>query len=70
MEKHEVDAALAKPTTSVEVAGRVLGISRAAAYRAAGSGDLPAFRIGRKIVVPTAKLRQLIGLEVPPKEAA
>lgn len=68
MEKHEIDAALARPTTSVEVAGRVLGISRSMAYRASRSGDIPTLRFGRKIVVPTAKLREMIGLG--PKEAA
>ena len=49
-------------TMSVEAAGQLLGISRSAAYRAANAGTLPALRVGRRLLVPTAKLHQLLGL--------
>ena len=50
------------PTLSVEQAGAMLGIPRATAYRAAASGQLPTFRIGRRLLVPTARLLDLLGL--------
>lgn len=57
-------------TMSVEAAGQLLGISRSAAYRAANAGTLPALRVGRRLLVPTAKLHQLLGLPTHPAEAA
>lgn len=52
-----------RPTITVEEAGEALGISRSSAYAAAKSGAIPTLRIGRRWVVPTAALRQLLGLE-------
>ena len=43
---------------SVEAAGKVIGLGRKAAYRAAKRGDLPTLRIGRKILVPVASLER------------
>ncbi|TVP66081.1 MAG: DNA-binding protein [Nitriliruptor sp.] len=54
--------ATASLTLSVEEAGRLLGISRGAAYRAAGRGQIPTIRVGRRLLVPTARLHQLLGL--------
>jgi predicted DNA-binding transcriptional regulator AlpA len=39
----------------------ILGISRASAYRYAAAGDLPIRRLGGRVYVVTAKLRELIG---------
>jgi excisionase family DNA binding protein len=39
-------------TLSVEEAGKLLGISRALAYRMARTGRLPTVRFGNRIVVP------------------
>ena len=50
------------PTLSVQQAGEMLGIPRATAYRAAAAGQLPTFRIGRRLLVPTARLLDLLGL--------
>jgi excisionase family DNA binding protein len=50
------------PTISVERAGEVLGISRRSAYRAATTGELPTIRLGRRLLVPTARLLELLGL--------
>lgn len=52
-----------EPTMSVEVAGKILGLSRNSAYEAARRGDIPVLRIGRRVLVPTAKLLELLGLE-------
>lgn len=50
------------PTISVEEASEILGVSRRSAYRAAANGDLPTLRLGRRLLVPTAKLLALLGL--------
>jgi hypothetical protein len=53
------------PWVTVPEGGRMLaGLSRSASYSAAARGDLPALRIGSRLVVPTAKLRALLGLDV------
>jgi excisionase family DNA binding protein len=49
-------------TVSVEETGRLLGISRGAAYRAAACGQIPTIRVGRRLLVPIARLRQLLGV--------
>lgn len=46
-------------TVSVERAGALLGISRAAAYKAVTAGHIPCLRFGRKIVVPLAALERM-----------
>ena len=61
-------AALNEPTVDLLVAGRLLGISRSATYRARRTGDIPAVRIGRQFRVPSAKLREMLGL--PPNTPA
>ncbi|MCJ2116555.1 helix-turn-helix domain-containing protein [Methylobacterium sp. J-001] len=53
---------LTEPTVDVELAGRVLGISRKTAYRARETGEIPSIKIGRQYRVPTAKLREMLGL--------
>ena len=47
-------------TVSVEIAGAVLGLSRASAYGLAKSGDLPTIRMGRRLLVPKAALEKLL----------
>jgi hypothetical protein len=46
-------------------AAELLGISRAAAYRFASTGDLPTKRLGRRIYVVAARLREFIETESP-----
>lgn len=47
-------------TVSVEEAAMMLGISRAKAYDCARSGEIPALRFGRRIVVPLAALNRML----------
>lgn len=54
------------PTITISEAARILGISRSAAYRAAAKGEIPTIRIGGRLLVPTAKLRELLGLTHEP----
>ncbi|MGH8887336.1 MAG: helix-turn-helix domain-containing protein [Egibacteraceae bacterium] len=51
------------PTITVPQAGRICGIGRNAAYEAARTGQLPVIRIGRRLLVPTARLLRLLGLD-------
>jgi len=52
------------PTITVERAARLLGLSRSAAYRAAATGQLPTLSFGRRLVVPTFRLIQMLGIPV------
>ena len=49
------------PTISVDEAAVLLGVSRSAAYRAAKAGQLRTFRMGRRLLVPTAPLLRMLG---------
>lgn len=52
-----------QPWVTVPEGGQMLaGLSRAASYAAAARGDLPTIRVGRRLVVPTARLRDLLGM--------
>ncbi len=57
------------PTLTVPTAGEVLGIGRDAAYRAAADGTIPTLKLGRRVVVPTAKLAALLGIPLNNSEA-
>ncbi len=53
-----------QPTLTIwPEAGRALGISRSAAYSGAASGEIPTIRIGRRVLVPTAALRNLLQMD-------
>jgi hypothetical protein len=52
-----------EPILDVPRAGAFVGLGRSAAYDAARRGDLPTLKIGRRVVVPTAKLRALLGID-------
>ncbi len=45
-------------TYTVEQVGRLLGIGRCLAYRAATRGELPTVRIGRRLLVPKTALNR------------
>ena len=49
-------------TMSVTAAARALGISRGLAYELVHRGELPAVRLGRRLLVPVAALDRLVGL--------
>jgi excisionase family DNA binding protein len=56
-------ATIERETLTVAEAGRVLGIGRNAAYDAVARGQLPAIRIGKRLVVPRAALDRLLTFE-------
>jgi excisionase family DNA binding protein len=47
-------------TISVSEAARVLRISRNLAYELVARGEIPALRLGRRIVIPRAQLDRLL----------
>lgn len=49
-----------RATITVEEAAEILGISKASAYRAAGAGEIPAIRIGRRLVIPRASFEKFL----------
>jgi hypothetical protein len=51
-----------EPVVSVPRAGEIFGLSRPSAYEAARRGQIPTIRIGRRVLVPTAKLLAMLGL--------
>ena len=51
---------LARRTRTVEEAAQILGISRASAYSAAKTGELPTIRLGNRLLVPDAALEKLL----------
>ncbi len=55
-----------RPTLTVKEAASLLGISLHGAYDAAHRGELPVIWIGRRMLVPTAALMALVGLDGPP----
>jgi excisionase family DNA binding protein len=58
-----VPPAADRPTMQVDAVAKALGLSRAAAYNAIQTGEIPSLRIGRRIVVPTAAVRRMLQLD-------
>ncbi len=48
-------------TLTIEEAGKLLGVSRGLAYQAAREGQIPTIRLGRRLLVPRARLLELVG---------
>jgi len=51
------------PTISVERAAAILGVSRGVAYDAVRNGTIPSLRVGRRLLVPTARLTSLLAAD-------
>jgi excisionase family DNA binding protein len=52
------------PTITVTHAAKLLGIGKNQAYKAAASGELPVVRIGHRLLVPTARVLMMLGVQV------
>ena len=48
-------------TLTVEETAELLGVSRGLAYEAARRGEIPTIRLGRRLLVPRARLLELVG---------
>jgi excisionase family DNA binding protein len=51
-------------TLTVEEAAKLIGISRAQAYRCVKRGELRAVQLGRRLVVPLVAVQDLLGMPV------
>ena len=51
-------------TLTVAEAARELGVSKNVCYAACRAGTVPALRLGRRWVIPRARLEELIGGDV------
>ena len=60
--------AVERETYTIEEVAAVLGISKTHAYRMAASGDLPAIRMGWKILIPRRIIDEMLSGEHQPKE--
>ena len=67
----DITVEILPPTISVEQAGELLGVSRRSAYRAVARGEIPTVRVGRRLLVPTQRLLDMLGMppaaERPPR---
>ena len=52
--------------TVPEAGDFLAGLGRSASYQAAARGEIPTIRVGRRLVVARARLRELMGL--PPEQ--
>jgi excisionase family DNA binding protein len=52
--------AAAPEVLTVEETAQVLRLSRQSAYEAVKAGDIPAIRVGRRLLVPRAALNRLL----------
>jgi hypothetical protein len=50
-----------KSTVTIEEGAPIIGVSRGSAYAAARTGEIPTLRIGKRLLVPVAALRRLLG---------
>ena len=50
------------PTLTVLAAAEILGISRNSGYKGVATGQIPALRIARRWIVPTALLLEMLGI--------
>ena len=46
---------------SVEEAAAILGVGRGTAYQCARTGEIPALRLGHRLLVPRATLARMLG---------
>lgn len=60
----DLKSLFSKPNASVQDAGRIcFGLNKNMAYAAVARGEIPSIRFGGKIVVPTAPLKKMLGIE-------
>ena len=55
-----------QPTLSIEETAAILQLGRNTVYEAVRSGAVPSIRVGRRYLVPTARLAAMLGLRKEP----
>jgi excisionase family DNA binding protein len=60
-----------RATYTVDEVARILGISRTTAYESVRRGEIPARRFGRRVVIPTRVIDELLDVaaETEPDDA-
>jgi hypothetical protein len=58
-----------EPVLEVARAGALFHLGRSASYDAVRRGDLPSIRLGRRVVVPTALVLKMLGIDDDPRAA-
>jgi excisionase family DNA binding protein len=56
----EVTQIMSLPTCTVDEAAKVLRIGRTQAYTAVRSGEIRSIHIGKRVLIPTNAIRQLL----------
>lgn len=56
-----------QPTLTPAQVSRILGIGLNQTYNALKTGEIPMFTIGKRMHIPTAAFRKLLGLDSDPK---
>nr|WP_167405791.1 helix-turn-helix domain-containing protein [Sphaerisporangium cinnabarinum] len=64
-----VDEARQRLALNPEEAAHLLSVSASTVRRAAATGDLPSYRVGARILIPTTPLLELLGA-APVQEAS
>lgn len=59
----DVPDPVARATLTVAEVADLFGIGLSAAYKAVKAGEIPAIRIGGRLLVPTAAVRRMLGLD-------
>lgn len=55
---------LTRATLTVEETAKVLGVGRNQVYAAIHQGDIPAIRLGRRFLIPIARLEEKLGIKI------
>jgi excisionase family DNA binding protein len=63
MSRHADTPPTERLVITVPEAAELLGISRESAYKAAKAGELPTVSLGRRRLVPVARLHALLGID-------
>jgi excisionase family DNA binding protein len=58
-----------RKTLTIPEAAKVLGIGRNQGYEAAGRGEIPTIKIGKRLLVPRAALERLLSGQPQPTGA-
>jgi excisionase family DNA binding protein len=59
-----LEEARQRATLTVPETASLLGVSQRTAYGAVGAGELPALRLGRRLLVPVPALIRWLGAEI------
>ena len=58
-----------RATLTVAEVAELFGIGLSAAYKAVKAGEIPAIRIGGRLLVPTAAVRRMLLIEESPRDS-